>query len=246
MDECAASCLDPPAGRMAWCFSSGLRRSGAFCDLDQAGLAELERVTRTSTFPRGVAIYSEADPLRSVYCVCSGRVKLSRTSPDGRSVVFGIATPGDVLGVRPMLLGKPTDHAAEALEETRLCFIPKDAFMGLLTRNGGVGLRLAQKLSVELGEAYRQVCGLVFTPVAERLAELLFALCRTHGESTRGHVKLSIDISRDELAELVGVSRRSLSRALGTLTQRGLIACRRRAIIVHDRAALRKCLVSPR
>lgn len=246
MHECVGSCLDPHAGRTAWCFSSGLRRSGAFCDLDQASLAELERLRRTSTFPRGVAIYSEADAPRSVYCVCSGCVRLSRNSPDGRAVVFGIAAPGDVLGVRPLLLGTPNDHTAESLEETRLCFIPKDAFLDLLKRNGGVSLRLAQKLSSELGEAYRKVCGLVFTPAAERLAELLLALCRTRGEPTRGGIRLSTNVSQDELAELVGVSRRGLSRALGTLREQGLIASRRRAIIVRDRAALRRCLVSPR
>ncbi len=233
----------PHTGAKAECCSGcSSRMNGIFCDLEAPMLAMLERLRQTSTYPAGVMVYQEGSQPRAALCVCSGRVKLSRTSPDGRAVVLGMATAGDVLGVRQLLVDKPQDHTAETIEETRLCFIPKDDFLRVLRRHGDVCLRLAQKLSAELGDAYRNVCGLVLKPAPERLAELLLSLCNTHGTPAPEGFKLRTNMCQDELAQLVGVSRRTLNRALGILRDQGLIECRRRFIIIRDRAALRECL----
>ena len=73
-------------------------------------------------------------------------------------------------------MGSPHDHTAETLEESRICFVPKDSFLSFMKRNPDVSLKLSQKLSRELGQAYRQVCSLVLKPPTERLAEVLLAL----------------------------------------------------------------------
>jgi len=226
------------------CVACSSRTGSIFSDLDPASLAHLDQLRRTSVFPAGATVFLEGDQPQVVYCIGAGRVKLSRSSPDGRVVVLGVAVGGDVLGVRPLLMGMPHDVAAETLEQTRLCFIPKRDFLDFLKHNNTVGLKLAQKLSSELGESYRQVCGVVLKPAAERLTELLLALCQTHGEPGPGGIGLKTNMRQDELAELVGVSRRSVVRALGTLRNKGLIACRRRSIIVRDRVALQNCLAS--
>ena len=225
------------------CFACSSKPGSIFCDLDPNCLKELDQLRQTSMYPAGATVFLEADQPRAVYCVGAGRVKLSRSSPDGRAVVVGIATKGDVLGVRPLLLGERHDITAETLEESRLCFVPKNVFLGFLKRNGDVSLRLAQRLSVELGEAYRQVCGVVFKPTPERLAELLLSLCQTQGEPVPEGIGLKTHMCQDELAERVGASRRSLNRALGILRSQGLIECRRRFIIVRDFAALQNWLI---
>jgi len=227
------------------CFACTSKPGSIFRDLDPNCLKELDQLRQTSVYPAGATVFLEADQPRAVYCVGAGRVKLSRSSPDGRAVVVGIATKGDVLGVRPLLLGERHDITAETLEESRLCFVPKNVFLGVLKRNGDVSLRLAQRLSVELGEAYRQVCGVVFKPTPERLAELLLSLCQTQGEPVPEGIGLKTHMCQDELAERVGASRRSLNRALGILRSHGLIECRRRFIIVRDFAALQNWLIPP-
>ena len=220
------------------CFACSSRTGGIFSGLNQPGLVESDRLRQTSTYPAGVLVYSEAGRPRAAYCVCSGRLKLSCSSPDGRSVILGIAASGDVLGVRPLRLGSPHDHTAETLEESRICFVPKDSFLSFMGRNPDVSSKLSQKLSRELDQAYRQVCSLVLKPATERLAEVLLALCRTHGQPVPGGIGLKTNMCQDEMAEMVGLSRRSLNRALGTLRGQGLIECRRRFIIVRNHAAL--------
>lgn len=226
------------------CFACSCRPGSIFSDLDAASLMELDQLRQTSNYPIGAPVFLEGEQPDAVYCVGAGRVKLSRNSPDGRAVALGLATSGEVLGVRPLLLGLPHDVTAETLDETRLCFIPKADFLAFLSRNRSVSLRLAQKLSAELGEVYQQVFSVAVKPTAERLAELLLALCQTHGQLVPDGISLATNMCQDELAELLGVSRRSLVRALAALKHRGAIECRRRIIIVRDRAVLTKSVSS--
>ncbi|MBI4463530.1 MAG: Crp/Fnr family transcriptional regulator [Acidobacteria bacterium] len=188
----------------------------------------------------------EHDEVRAAYCVCSGQVKLFCGSPDGRAAIVAIAKAGDVLGARELLLGKPHDLTAITIERTHLRSIPKEPFLDLLRRNGEFSLRLAQKISGELGEAYRKVSGAVYKSPSERLTELLLALCQSHGESTPSGINLKTNLCQEEIAELVGISRRSLSRVLAELRRRGLIECRRRSILVLNPIALFDWLASCR
>jgi CRP-like cAMP-binding protein len=234
----------PSASPRDCCFSCRCKPGSIFGDLDATTLMELDRRRQPSIFPEGATVFLQGDQPRAIYCVGTGRVKLSHGAADGRTVALGIAVSGDVLGVRPMLLGTTHDLTAETLEETRLCFIPKDDFLEFLARNGAVSLRLAQKLSAELDDAYRHLSGAALKSTTQRLAELILTLSQTQGQPGPGGISLPTHMRQDELAEFLGVSPRSLSRALAALRDRGLIACRRRLIVVRDSAALRKSLAS--
>jgi CRP/FNR family cyclic AMP-dependent transcriptional regulator len=222
------------------CMACSVRSSGIFCDLDRPRLLELEQLRRGSIYPAGVIVFLEGDQPKAAYCVCSGRLKLSTCSPDGRSVILGLAGGGDVLGVRALLLGRSHDVTAETLERTQLSSIAGEDFLAFLRRNGDVSLRLAQRLSSELYEAYRQVGDAALKGSSERLTELLLALCQTQGEPTSEGISLRLRLSQEEMAQLVGTSRRSVTRALTQLRHLGIIEYRKSSILVHDRIALAK------
>lgn len=230
--------------KVEFCSACASRPASIFCDLPPASLVEMDQLRQPCIYPPRTTVYREGDQPQALYCVNAGFVKLSRNSPDGRAVALGIAKAGDVLGARPLLLGKPHDLTAEAVAETRICFISQNDFLNFLERNADVSLRLAQKLSIELGEAYRQVYSAVLRPAAERLADVLLTLCQTHGQPVSEGVWLNTNMCQNELAELAGMSRRNLNRALKTLRDKGLIECRRRSIIVRNLVALQNCQVS--
>jgi CRP-like cAMP-binding protein len=220
------------------CFACNSKPGSIFCDLPAASLLELDQLRKHMSVPAGTTVFRQDDQPQAVYCIGSGHVKLSRNSEDGHALLLRIANAGDVLGVRSLLLGKPHDLTAEATEETRLCFISRNDFLEFLKRNGEVSLRLAEKLSTKLDDAYQQVYRAALKPPAERLAEVLLALCQTHGEPARDGIVLKTNMCQDELAELVGMSRRTLNRALGILKDQGLIECGRRYIFVRNPVAL--------
>lgn len=221
------------------CSACPARPATIFSTLEQARLRELDRFRKSIRHPAGAVVFFEGDHPSAVYGVCSGAVKLSSCSSEGRTVILRIATAGDVLGVCALLSGNPHEVTAETLEPTRVCRIPKDAFLDFLHRNSDLGLKLAERLSRELVEASQQVRATVLKPSSDRLMELLKSLCEAHGERTPEGIRLSIKLCQDELAALAGVSRRSLNRGLARLRELGILESRRGAIVVRDSAALR-------
>jgi CRP-like cAMP-binding protein len=226
------------------CEACSSRPHTIFAGLDCPRLRELDQVRYPSAYPAGATVFLEGTPPLGAYCVCSGQIKLSTISSDGREAIAGIAAPGDILGVRPALLGRPHDMTAGTTEQTLLCIIEKNDFLEFLRRNGDVSLRLTQKLSADLYQAYRQIRSATLKRSAERLTELLVALCQTHGETTPEGISLRTNLCQEELAGLAGMSRRSLNRTLARLRDQGIIECGCRSILIRDSAALRNWLPS--
>ena len=168
-----------------------------------------------------------------VYCVRDGRVKLYRSLADGRNAILGIAGAGDLLGVRPLLLGRAHDLGAKALEETTACLLDRDSFVSLLGRHSGLSLRLAMRLSNDLHEAYQQLVDATMKTPADRVRELLVSLTESHGWNGPEGVRIAPGLSQDELAALAGMSRRTLNRALAQLRQEGFVRCSRRSILLR-------------
>lgn len=220
------------------CAGCPARTQSIFCNLDEAGLGELAQLLQMRTYPRGTVLFMERDEPRVVYCISSGRVKLSSSSPDGRGVIAALAGPGTFLGARAILLGTLQDLTAVIVEQAQLCVLTKEAFLDMLPRDVAIPLQLARQWGSELSEAYRKFSGTACRPLTERLAELLLALCQTHGEPTPAGIHLRTNLCQEELSELLGVSRRSLNRALAELRDLGLIQCRRRSILVRNGISL--------
>lgn len=215
-----------------------------FSGLDRLRLIELERVQRRNIYPSGSMVFTEGEKPSGIYCVCSGKVKLSISSFDGRTIVTGIAASGDLIGKNALLLGKPYILTAEAVENSQLCFIRRDDFITFLSQNAEAGLKLAIKFGNELYEAYSEVRDVTFKRSYERFVELLLKLCRSDGETTPHGIILKIDLNRDEFAEMIGTSTRTLTRVIMRLKYLGLIECRRRQIIVRNKAGLQSIISS--
>lgn len=226
------------------CLACSVRKNCLYFSLDHSQLIALERIQQRRTYPSGAIVFRAGDQPQGVYIICSGRAKLSVSSSDGRKAIVGIATAGDILGVKALLSGAPHNLKAKTLELTQVCFIQKDDFLNLLKRNGDVSLRLAQKLSKELYKAYFEVRDLAFKEADIRLAGLLMRLCQSNGQRTPEGISLKINFSWDEVAEMIGTSRRTLTRALTKLRHFGLIEYQHHSIIVPNMTALGNILLS--
>ncbi|MCL4244434.1 MAG: Crp/Fnr family transcriptional regulator [Candidatus Dadabacteria bacterium] len=224
------------------CTTCSLRAGTIFSGLDDEGALQLENMLRRVVYPEGFVLFMKGEKPRGVYCVCGGRVKLYLHSTDGRTAVLGYASPGSVIGVRAILSGKPHDFTAKTDEESRLSFIDKDDFMTLLRKNGGVCLRLAETLGEELSKAYEGFGNVALATSEERLASLLLRLCDEFGEPSPEGIVIKPGLSQEEMADMAGMSRRTLSRALRSFRRMKLVECGRRITVVRNRSALEKLL----
>ncbi len=128
------------------------------------------------------------------------------------------------------------------MEESKLNFVDKEDFLAFLRRDGGVCLRLAESLCEELSRTYADLKNAALAGPEERLASLLLRLCEEVGEPTPDGFVINMGVCQEEMAEMAGMSRRTLTRAINKLRRMELIKCGRRVTVVRDKTALQNLI----
>jgi len=221
------------------CLDCKLRSELSFCDLHRDALASFEAARSNSIYPKGSILFVEGQPSRGVYLICRGRVKLSTCSSEGRTLITRIAEGGEVLGASATISGKPYEVTAETLSPCQIAFVRDKQFLQLLEQNPEVCLRLAQHLSNSYYAAYEQVRSLGLSHTAgERLARLLLSWCAETGIETDKGFRLKISLTHEEIAQLIGTSRETVTRLFSNLKSKGTIEVKGSTLLIRDRAAL--------
>jgi CRP/FNR family transcriptional regulator, dissimilatory nitrate respiration regulator len=191
---------------------------------------------RLRLFAAGQTLFLQGDPARSLHVVVHGRVKVFKSSPQGRAQTLMIMGPGDPVGEVAALSGESFPATAETLETTETFQIPRDAFVELVRSQPEVALRLLAALSARLRAFASLIEDLSLKGVTERLAAYLLSLCPETGTA---HT-LELDISKGELASAVGTVPETLSRAFQQLTRAGTVETKGRRVVIKDRALLER------
>lgn len=204
-----------------------------FCSFSTPALRSFEKISFTATFPKGAVIFVEEQAARGIYVLCRGRVKLSVNSSDGKTLIVRIAEPGEVLGLSSTVLHKPYQVTAETLEPCQLKFVKAEDFLQFLQKDADVCFRVAQQLSEEYNQACREIGSLGLShSAAERLASLLLDWASTDGSAARQPVRLTL--THEEMAQMIGTSRETVTRLLGKFKQRQLIQLRGSSLLVRN------------
>ncbi len=176
----------------------------------------------SNIYRKGQTIFNEGSHPFGVFCINDGKIKLSRLGDDGKEQIIRLLKGGDVLGYRALLSGERYSASAIALEDTQVCFIPKDLFIVILKQDAGLAFEMMKLLSNELHKAEVKLTHLAQKPVRERLAETLLFIKETYGFESDG-VTLSVRLSREEIANLVGTATESTIRLLSEFKKDGMV-----------------------
>jgi CRP/FNR family cyclic AMP-dependent transcriptional regulator len=224
------------------CVLCKMRQSGYFCEMPPASLEELDKVKYASAYPQGAVLFVEGQAPRGVYMICRGRVKLSTTSRDGKTLILRIAEPGEVLGLHATVSGKPYELTAEALQPCQLDFIRRDDFLRLLQHHADACLNAAQHLSKNCQSAYEMIRSLGLAhSVAEKLARLLLEWS-SDGDETKEGIRIKVSLTHEEIAQLIGTSRETVTRVLGEFRQKRLAQLRGSTLLILDKTALERMI----
>jgi CRP-like cAMP-binding protein len=210
-----------------------------FAELSADELAGLEACLRRRRCSKGEVIFLQGDPGTSLYIIESGRVKIVLTSPDGKEVILNILGPSDFFGDLALLDGEPRSADAVALEAGQLLLLQRDDFLGFVETNPGVATKLLAVLSRRLRRNAQLLQDAAFLDVPGRLARVILELAESEGQPGRPGVAISARLTQTELAGMIGASRESVNKWLGSYERRGLIRCERGLIIVLKPQALR-------
>ena len=226
------------------CLSCPHREERLFCNLSGPAVQKLASITSPASYPKGATLYVEGQPPRGVFILCSGRVKLSTSSVDGRSLILRLAESGDVLGMPATLTGKPYELTADVLEPTQANFIHRQDFLDFLQDHGEAALRVAQGL----GEIYHSAVSEMRTiglshSAAEKLARFLLDLS-TQQDNGKEEVKLTLTLTHEEIAQIIGASRETVTRVFADFKKKQLLQVKGSTLIIKNKAALESILAS--
>jgi CRP/FNR family transcriptional regulator len=220
------------------------REDRLFCNLPPAVLQGLAAITSPAAYPKGATLFVEGQPSRGVFILCGGRVKLSTSSADGKSLIVRIAETGEVLGLPATVTGKAYELTAEVIEPSQANFIARQDFLVFLRQHGEAALRVAQ----QLGETYHSAIAEMRTiglshSAGEKLARFLLDLSEDRDDA-KGEIRVKLTLTHEEIAQMIGTSRETVTRLFGDFKKRELLQVKGSTLIIKNKAGLARVLSS--
>ena len=220
------------------CNECDIRSDNFFCNLPEADLKVFESLKITNAYPKGSTLFMEGQPSNGIYMLCQGRVKLSTCSRDGKVIILHIAEAGEVLGLIPTISDCIHVATAEVLEPCQVNFIRNEDFIRFLQQRPEACMSAVRQLSRSYQTAYMQICSLGLShSVADKLAKLFLGWCGPNGRDGNS-VHLKISYTHEEIAEMIGTSRETVTRLLKEFKDRKLVTRKGSDLIIHSRKAL--------
>ena len=187
---------------------------------------------------KGDVIFEEGENVNGIYCIKDGICKLTKLSANGKDHIVKLVSKGELLGQRSMISDEPVNLSAVALEDMEVCFIPKTEVMGFFDKNNRFSMNVMRSICGDLKDADDHMVNLAQKTVKERLAETLLYLSDTFGKNEDNSLK--VQLSRDELASMIGTATESCIRLLSDFKKLNLIELNGKKIILKDINKLKK------
>ncbi len=214
--------------------AAALQRVPLFGTLSEQQIAELARVARRYTYAKEDAIFYQGDPGDTFYVILSGQVKVSVTSLDGQEAILVMLDAGESFGEFALLDDQPRSATIETTQRTEVLALRKDDFRRLLRQMPDIAIGLLRVLTKRLRDTDQLVQDAAFLDVGDRLAKKLLTLMVTHGRPSDRGIELNLHLTQQELASMIGATRESVNKQLGTFRDRGIVAVdRQRITILH-------------
>lgn len=220
------------------CLACPHREERLFCNLPEPSVRALAAITASAAYPKGATLFVEGQPARGVFILCSGRVKLSTSSADGKTLILRISEPGEVLGLPATVTGTSYELTADIIEPAQANFIARNDFLNFLKENGEAALRVAQ----QLGETYHSAIAEMRTiglshSASEKLARFLLEWTANCPEE-KGQVRIKMTLTHEEIAQMIGSSRETVTRLLADFRRKQLVQVVGSTLILRSKADL--------
>lgn len=222
------------------CISCKIREHRLFCDLQPKALDTFESIKFATAYPKGAVLFVEGQAPRGIFVLCKGRVKLSIGSSDGKTLILKIAEAGEVLGLSATVSGKPYELTAETLDPCQVNFIKREDFLRFLHEHTDACFKVAEQLSEKYNSACHEIRSLGLAhSAAEKLAQLLLEWCNHNGQDTKQEARLKIALTHEEIAQMIGISRETVTRLFADFKRKQVIQLKGSTLVVRNRAALK-------
>ncbi|WP_072942074.1 Crp/Fnr family transcriptional regulator [Flavobacterium granuli] len=223
---------------MSKCEQCIVREFSSLKALNKEELLKVASCKTSFTIKKGEAIFDEGDSINGIYCIKEGVCKLSKLSANGKDHIVKLIKSGELLGQRSMISDEPANLSAVALEDMEVCFIPKTEIMGFFDKNNQFSMSVMKSICGDLKGSDDHMVAMAQKTVKERLAQTLIYLEDNFGKNEDG--SLHIQLSREELAGMIGTATESCIRLLSDFNKLGLIELTGKKITLKEINKLKK------
>ena len=225
---------------MGKCEQCIVREFGALKALNKDELIRISDCKTSYTVKKGETIFDEGDSLNGIYCIKDGVCKLSKLSDNGKDQIVKLVKKGELLGQRSLISEESTNLSAVAIEDMQVCFIPKQEILQFFNENNQFSLNMMKSVCGDLKDADDNMVNLAQKTVKQRLAETLLKLESDFGSNDDGSLKLQL--SRDEIAGMIGTATESCIRLLSEFNKEGWISLQGKKITITNKKELQRLI----
>lgn len=211
-----------------------LARAGIFQGVEQSAVAVLTEQLQSVDFPRGHRIFTEGEPGDRLYIIVAGKIKVGRSTPDGRENLLTVMGPSDMFGELAIFDPGPRTSTVTTITEVRAVSMDRDALKGWIDQRPEVAGQLLRVLARRLRRTNDNLADLIFTDVPGRVAKALLQLAQRFGTQEAGALRLTHDLTQEEIAQLVGASRETVNKALADFAHRGWLRLDGKSVLILD------------
>jgi len=221
------------------CRTCPVRKDGFFCQLPAPALQAVTGVKFTTSYPAQAVLYVEGQPSRGVYMLCKGRVKLTMNSADGKTLIVRICEPGEMLGAHAAISGEPYEVTAEALQPCQVNFMRSEDFMKLIHEHPAIAVAAMRQLSTSYRRACQEIRYLGLSRSAsEKVAQFLLETS-TKGRQTNQGKRFHLGLTHEEISQIVGISRETVTRTMTDFKCKDLIATQGSIVVIRNETGLK-------
>ncbi len=219
------------------CHSCKARLLGIFSEMNLDDVMWLDEIKQCKTYKKGDLIFQEGHYPKGLFCVHAGKMKVAQLGDDGKEQIVHLIHTGNVMGHRAILGNDQYSCSSVAMENSQVCFIPKESFERMLQNNAKLALKIAHLLSDELKDLEKKVTHSVQHSVKSRLAESILELMKNYGFMSDG-MTIDVKVTREDLANLAGTSRETATRYLYEFQNDGVLLLDKKQIKIVSRKLL--------
>ena len=206
---------------MGKCEQCVVRELSSLKALSKDELIHLANCKDSVTVKKGEVIFNEGDVMNGVYCIKEGTCKLVKMNSNGKDTIIKLITKGELLGQTSILTEEKSTLSAIAVDDMRVCFIPKNEILGFIDDNKSFSLEVTKNVCQNLNDAINFAVNHTHKTVKERLAISLLEILNSAGTDNEGY--LNLQLTREEIASMVGTATESCIRLLAELKKENLI-----------------------
>ncbi|WP_031466506.1 Crp/Fnr family transcriptional regulator [Sciscionella sediminilitoris] len=211
-----------------------LARAGIFQGVEPAAVEALVQTLESVEFPRGHVIFAEGEPGDRLFIIQSGKVKIGRKSPDGRENLLSIMGPSDMFGELSIFDPGPRTSTVTAVTDVRAYSMGRPELRDWISKRPEIAEQLLRVVARRLRRTNNMLADLIFTDVPGRVARALLTFAQRFGSQEAGLLRVTHDLTQEEIAQYVGASRETVNKALADFAHRGWLRLEGKSVLILD------------